>query len=120
MNAIIAVALLTAGLALVVGARETAKKIGLGVLGAIIGLGLARCLVCWLTGAQETPGPASTASWFWPVVVLVFLAVGAAAWNTRAFRQRRLDDLRRKRMHPRRPAPLPPPNPLSDHNEDLL
>ena len=118
MTALLLLMLLVAGLALIVGARETAKKIGLGILGAIIGLSLARCLVCWLAGAQPgAAGPASTSSWFWPVVVLVLMAVGAVAWKARAFRQRRLDDVRRKQMHPRRPAPLP--NPLSDHSEDL-
>ena len=121
MTAVLSLCLLAAGLLVLVGARETAKKIGLGVLGAIIGLGLARCLVCWLAGTrQEAVGPVSAMDWFWPVVVLVLMTIGAVAWKVRAFRQRRLDDVRRRQMHPRRPAPLPPPNPSSAHHEDLF
>ena len=121
MTAILSLMLLVVGVAMIVGARETAKKIGLGILGATIGLSLARCLVCWLAGAQPgVAGPASAMGWFWPVVVLVLIAVGALAWKARAFRQRRLDDVRRRQTHPRRLAPLPPPTPSLDHHEDLL
>ena len=121
MTAILALALVGAGLALIVGARETSKKISLAVLAIIVGLSISRCLLCWLSEAwKPTAEHSSSLGWFWPTVVLSLVVIGGIAWKTRAFRQRRVEDLRRKRMHPRRPAPLPPPNASPDHDEDVF
>ena len=111
MNALLAVALVAAGVALVVGARETSKRIALAALAAIFVLFAVRCVLCWLAGMQAlTASPSSAINWFWPVAILALMAIGGVAWKTRAFRQRRLDDLRRRNLHPRRTAP--PPQPL--------
>jgi len=118
MTALLALAVVAAGVSLVVGARETAKKICLGVLGAIVGLGLARCLACWLAGKPEwSPDPDSSTSWFW-ILIVVFASAGAGAlaWKTRALRRDRKAERRRMSMHPRRPAPPSAPN--ASHDSD--
>jgi hypothetical protein len=121
MTTVLTLALIAAGLALIVGARETAKKIGFAVLAVIVGWLIAQYFLCWLSEAW-TPSdePSSNLAWFWSAVALSLIAIGGIAWKTRAFRQRRLEDLRRRQMHPRRLAPLPPPNASPEYDEDIV
>jgi apolipoprotein N-acyltransferase len=120
MTTLSAVALVVAGLAVMVGARKTAKRVALAVLAGVLGLFVVRHVLCWLAETRAlAAGHSPTASWTWPAAILVLVAIGGIAWKTRAFQQRRLDDMRRRNMHPRRPAPLPPPNDSSSSEEDF-
>jgi hypothetical protein len=119
MTAILALALVVAGLAVVVGARETAKKIGLAVLAIIVCMSVGRCILCCLSAASApSVGSAPGVGWFWPSIALALMAIGGIAWKVRAARQSRLNERRRRHMHPRQPAPLPPPSHSSDRGEE--
>jgi Na+/melibiose symporter-like transporter len=108
---LLALALVAAGLALIIGAREVAKKIGFAVLAVIVGLFAVRCLLCQLAATSASADQSSFGlGWFWLVAVSILVAVGAFAWKTRGLRERRLEELRRRGMHPRRLAPPPAPD----------
>lgn len=115
MTAIVALALMAAGLAFLVGARQTAKNIGLGVLAAILALWIARCALCWLSQLRESSAePSLGIGWFWPIVILSLVLSGGIAWKTRVFRQKRTAELRGRHMHPRKLAPPSAPSVSAD------
>jgi len=110
MIEVLALALLGAGLLLIISARETAKKVAAMALTVGIGALILRCLVCRLWCAlYDTGWPSFGTAWLGPMAIMALTVLGAIAWKTRGFRQRRLDELRRRHMHPRRRAPPPPP-----------
>jgi hypothetical protein len=105
MTAILALALMAASLAYLVGARQTAKHIGLGLLAAILGFWAARCALCWFSQLRESSVDSSLGiGWFWPIVILSVVLSGGIAWKTRSIRQKRKAELRGRHMHPRKPA----------------
>jgi hypothetical protein len=119
-TALLTLAATAAGLAFCVGAREMAARILWTVLAVILGIVFTRCFLCWLANSWT---PSSSGSppdgWGWLLVLLILITVGALAWKTRAARQRRLEDVRRRHMHPRRAAPPSVPN-VSPDDEEFL
>jgi len=117
MTTILGLCLVVSGLLMIVGATGLARKLAYAVLGALLIVALARCLLCEL---QSRVSDISTSSagggWFWLLLAGALIGVGWLAWKTRSFRQNRLADRRRRDMHPRRLAP--PPQPLGRDTHD--
>jgi hypothetical protein len=114
MTAILSLCLLVAGLLVIVGLSVPAKKIAHAVLGILIIASLARCLSCQLRSRLSGIDTGSASGWFWTLAIILLVVTGGLAWKLRAYRARRGDELRRRHMHPRHPAPLPPPNPSDE------
>ena len=110
MIAILLFALGCAGLALILGFRDSARGITDAALAIIIGAVALNCFRCWLVDVWESAGLTPDIGWFWPLAAIVLAATGGMAWKTRAPRQRRLEDHRRRHMHPRRLAPPAAPD----------
>jgi len=111
MAIFLALALVASGLALIVGACQTAKRIGFGALAIIIGWWVGRCFLCSLFGSwSSTADSSSNVGWYWALAVLAMAGAGGVAWKTRKYRRERRDERRREEMHPRRLAPPSAPN----------
>jgi hypothetical protein len=114
----LALLIVLAGIALVVGgnvAKDFAGKLLKGVLGVCLVLAVLPCLVqscgCLLRNASptETSAPAGLLAF---LLLVTFVAIGAAVWKLRSFRSRFRDLSVRRHGAPRTRA-LPPPPPPS-------
>lgn len=110
MTAILGLALCFAGIALVLGFRDSARAITDAVLAIIFGAVALNCFRCWLVDVWESAGLTPDIGWFWPFAIILLVATGGIAWKTRALRERRRAGQRLRHMHPRRPAPPSAPN----------
>ena len=112
----LAIMLMLVGLAVLVGAKDTAGRL-FKAFGVMIALCIAiPCLLQWLGCLLQNAG--STEHESTPKALLVFLlfaalvGVGVAGWKLRAFRARSRDLAMRRHGAPRTRA-LPPPPPSS-------
>jgi hypothetical protein len=117
----LAVLLMLAGVAFMVGAKDFAGKIAKGVLGIVLILTAIPCLVqscaCFLpgTGAAKSPSPPTVSRFLLMMVALV--AVGLVAWRRRAERARARELWVRRNGAPRnRALPAPPSNGQTNDN----
>lgn len=119
MTALLSVALCCAGVAFILGFGDFAKTISRTVLAIVLGAMAFSFFRCWLLDVLGSAGLAPDIDRFWPLVVILIAATGGLAFGTRVLLQRRREDMRRRHMHPRRPAPPSMPAKSSD-DEDYL
>jgi hypothetical protein len=114
MTAVLGLCLIVAGLLVLVGLSGPAKEAAYALLCVLLIMAVADCLVCQLRSRLSGSDAASAIGWSWTLAIIMLVVIGGTAWKLRAYRARHRDELRRRHMHPRQPAPLPPPNPSDE------
>jgi heme/copper-type cytochrome/quinol oxidase subunit 4 len=112
----LAIMLMLVGLAVMVGAKDIASRLAKVIVGAIALCIVIPCLVQWLgcllhnaSSSEQTSMPKDLLMF---LLLVVFVAIGAAGWKLRAFRSRSRELAMRRHGAPRTRA-LPPPPPPS-------
>ena len=115
----LALCLMIAGIALILGAKEFAGKLAKGVVGAILILSALPCLLqsfaCLLPKAAIHGAPSASGAFVYVLVVAAFVVVGFVAWRRRADRAK-AHELWTRRNGAARARALPAAP--STHNED--